>query len=134
VNVDAVRRALPEGAALVELVRCQPRDFAEACAGREGLLPARYFAFVLHAGGVAMADAGPADVLEGRGGAEQLRSALVAHVAGHARLVVGHGGLRRAAWRRLAAEVRGLRSGRELASGLAPPAGWLEWARGWLGL
>jgi hypothetical protein len=36
-----------------------PRNFAELCAGREGVLPARYLAFVLHAGeDVAMVEAG----------------------------------------------------------------------------
>ena len=37
------------GATFVELVRFRPRDFVEVCAGRDGLLPARYLGFVIPA-------------------------------------------------------------------------------------
>ena len=135
----AVRGALPPGGTLVELVRFRPRNFAELCAGREGLLPARYLAFVLHAGeeGVAMVDAGPADALESGGGVEALRAALAPHLAGRRYVVVGGvGRLKRTAFRRLApgTEVRPVRSEREVASRLLalPPDGWLARVRCWL--
>jgi hypothetical protein len=113
--------------------------FAVMRAGREGLLPACYLAFVLHAGeeGVAMVDAGPADALERGGGIEALRAALAPHLAGRRHVVVGGiRRLKRAVFRRLAprAEVRPVRSGREVASGLLalPPASWLVRVRCWL--
>jgi hypothetical protein len=109
------------------------------CAGREGLLPARYLAFVLPAGeeGVAMVEAGPADALESGRGVEALRAALAPHVAGRRHVVVGGAGwLKRAALRRLApgAEVRPVRSGREDTSELLapPPSGWRARVRRWL--
>jgi tetratricopeptide (TPR) repeat protein len=135
----AVRGALPPGGTLVELVRFRPRNFAELCAGREGPLPARYLAFVLHADeeSVAMVEAGAAGALESGEGVEALRVELAPHLAGRRHVVVGGvGRLKRAAFRRLAprAEVRPMRSGREAASGLLalPLAGWLARVRCWL--
>jgi hypothetical protein len=133
-----VRAALPPGGTLAELVRFRPRDFAELCAGRAGLLPARYLVFVLHAAeeGVAMVDAGPADALESGAGLEALRAALAPHLAGRRHVVVGGARqLKRAALRRLAprAEVRPVRSGREVTSELLePPGGWRARVRRWL--
>jgi hypothetical protein len=133
-----VRAALPAGGTLVELVRFRPCDFLELCAGRDGLLPARYVAFVLRAGGegAAMIDVGSVETVEGRGGAEALRAALAPHLR-VGPLVVGHGGrLKRSTWAALGAEVRGVRSGRELASGLLEPRriGWVAVFLSWLGL
>jgi hypothetical protein len=109
------------------------------CAGREGLLPACYLAFVLHSGeeSVAMVDAGPADALESGGGVEVLRVALAPHLSGRRHVVIGGAGrLKRAAFRRLApgAEVRPVRSGREAPSGLLAlsPDGWLARVLCWL--
>src|SRR5262249_2477206 len=69
-DLPALRRALPTGATLVELVRFRPTDFAEVCAGREGQLPQRYVGFVLHAGeeSVVMCDLGQAADADGWGG------------------------------------------------------------------
>jgi tetratricopeptide (TPR) repeat protein len=139
VDVPGLRRALPAGATFVELARFRPRDFAEVCAGRNGLLPPRYLAFVLQAGEerVAMCDLGQAVGLEGRGGAEALRVALAPHLAGRRQLLVATDGrLGRAACVRLGGPrmlVRTLASGRELVSPLlARQVGWLVWLRGWL--
>jgi tetratricopeptide (TPR) repeat protein len=139
VDLPALRRALPVGATLVELVRIRPSDFAEVCAGRDGLLPPRYLGFVLHAGKekVVMCDLGQAADLDGWGGAEALRVALASHLAGRRQLLVATDGhLGRAASIRLGASqalVRTLTSGREIISPLlARQAGWLAWLRGWL--
>jgi hypothetical protein len=130
---------VPPGGTLVELVRFRPRNFAELCAGREGLLPACYLAFVLHAGeeSVSMIDAGPVDALESGGSVEALRVALAPHLSDRRHVVIGGAGrLKRAAFRGLApgAEVCPVRSGREAASGLLalPPDGWLARVRCWL--
>jgi hypothetical protein len=137
VDLAGLRRALPAGATLVELARFRPRDFAEMCAGRDGLLPPRYLAFVLQAGEVrvAMCDLEQAVGLEGRGGAEALRVALAPHLAGRRQLLVATDGcLGRASCVRLGGPrmlVRTLASGREVISPLlARPAGWLAWLRG----
>jgi hypothetical protein len=137
VDLPGLRRALPADATCVELVHFRPRDFAEVCAGRDGLLPPRYLGFVLHAGEerVAMCELGQAVGLEGRGGAEALRVALAPHLAGRRKLFVATDGrLGRAACVRLGAPrmlVRTLASGREVLSPLlARPAGWLAWLRG----
>jgi tetratricopeptide (TPR) repeat protein len=137
VDLPGLRRALPRDATCVELVRFRPRDFAEVCAGRDGLLPPRYLGFVLHAGEekVVMCDLGQAADLEGCGGAEALRAALAPHLAGRRQLFVATDGhLGRAASNRLGgsqALVRTLTSGRELVSPLlARQVGWLAWLRG----
>jgi hypothetical protein len=138
VDLPGLRGALPAGASFVEMVRFRPRDFAEVCAGHDGLLPLRYLGFVLHAGGegVRMCDLGSATDLEGRGGAEVLRAALAPHLAGRRQLLVAADGrLGRAACLRLGGPqtvVRTLNSGREIVSPLlARSAGWLAWLRGW---
>src|SRR5262249_17444214 len=66
VDVPALRRTLPVDNTFIELVRFQPRDFTEMCAGRDGMLPPRYLAFVLQASDakVIMRDLGPAADLE----------------------------------------------------------------------
>ena len=137
VDIPDLRRALPASATFVELVRFRPRDFAEVCAGREGLLPPCYLGFVLHAGEekVVICDLGRAADLEGWGGAETLRVALASYLAGRRQLLVPtEGHLGRAACIRLGrpqALVRTLVSGRELVSPLlARPTGWLAWLRG----
>jgi tetratricopeptide (TPR) repeat protein len=139
VDLPGLRRALPAGATLVELVHFRPRDIAEVCAGRDGLLPPRYLGFVLHAGAerVVMCDLGQAADVEGWGGAEALRVALAPHLAGRRQLLVAtdrH--LGSAACIRPGgsqALVRTLTSGRELVSPLlARQVGWLVWLRGWL--
>jgi tetratricopeptide (TPR) repeat protein len=137
VDLPGLRLALPADATFIELVRFRPRDFAEVCAGRDGLLPPRYLAFVLQAGEerVAMCDLGQAVGLEGRGGAEALRAALAPHLAGRWQLLVAADGrLRRAACVRLGGPrmvVRILASGREVISPLlARPVGRLAWLRG----
>jgi hypothetical protein len=130
---------LRAGATFVELVRFRPRDFVEVCAGRDGLLPARYLGFVIPAeeGPVGMCDLGRAADLEGRDGVEVLRRALAPHLSGRRQVLVATDGrLGRAACRRLGergAPARTLSSGREVVSPLlARPAGWLAWLRGWL--
>jgi tetratricopeptide (TPR) repeat protein len=139
VDLPGLLRALPAGATFVELVRFRPRDFAEVCAGRDGLLPPRYLGFVLHAGEerVEMCDLGRAADLEGWGGAETLRVALAPHLAGRRQILVATDGyLGRAASIRLGGSqtlVRRLASGREIVCPpLARPAGWLARLRGWL--
>ncbi|MFO0879811.1 MAG: tetratricopeptide repeat protein [Gemmataceae bacterium] len=135
-----LRRVLPRGGALVELVRYRPRDFAEICANREGLLPPRYLAFVVSAGqeGVVMLDAGQAKEVEGGGSA--LRAALAPHLESKRSVVVADGGrLSARICRALAgdAEVRRVSSGREVVSpllALPESGGWLERLRQWLGL
>jgi tetratricopeptide (TPR) repeat protein len=141
VDAAGVRAALPPGGALVELVRFRPRDFAEMCAGREGLLPARCMAFVVKSGneGVAMIDVGSADALEGRDGADALRAVLATHLAGCTFLVAGSGGrLKRVGFKNLvpAVEARVVRSGREITCELleSKSEGWLERLKGWLGV
>ncbi|HZV07115.1 MAG TPA: tetratricopeptide repeat protein [Gemmataceae bacterium] len=138
-DLPSLRRALPEDATFVELVRFRPRDFAEVCAGREGSLPSRYLGFVLQAGekGVRMCDLGPAADLEGRGGAEALRVALAPFLGGRRQLLVATDGrVGRAACYRLGgaqALVRTLASGRELISPLLSRRGrWFVRLRGWL--
>ncbi len=49
-DTRAVAAALPPESALIEYVRYQLRDFAGLCAGTEEKGPARYLAFVVHAG------------------------------------------------------------------------------------
>jgi tetratricopeptide (TPR) repeat protein len=137
VDLPSLRRALPAGATFVEVVRFHPRDFAEMCAGRDGLRPLRYLGFVLPAEEqtVVMCDLGSAVDLEGGGGPEMLRAVVGPHLAGRGRLLVAtDGGLARAAWVRLRgsrASVRTLTSGREIVSPLlARQGGWLAWLRG----
>jgi hypothetical protein len=139
VDLPGLRRALPADATCVELARFRPRDFAEVCAGRDGLLPPRYLGFVLHAGEerVVMCDLGRAADVEGCGGAEALRAALAPHLAGRRQLLVAtdrH--LGSAACIQLGGcqvLVCTLTSGRELVSPLlARQVGWLVWLRGWL--
>ena len=139
VDVPGLRRALPAGATFVELVRFRPRDFAEVCAGRDGLLPPRYLGFVLDAGEEKMVkcDLGRAADVEGSGGAEALRVALASHLAGRRHLLVATDGhLVRPVGNRMGepqASVSTVASGREIVSPLlARPAGWLAWLRGWL--
>jgi hypothetical protein len=139
VDLPGLRRALPADATCVELVRFRPRDFAEICAGRDGLLPPRYLGFVLHAGEerVVMCNLGRVADLEGRGRGEALRLALAPHLAGRRKLLVATDGrLGRAACVRLGGPrelVRTLASGREIVSPLVTrPAGWLARLRGWL--
>jgi hypothetical protein len=138
VDLPAVRRALPTGGTLVELVRFRPSDFAEVCAGRDGQLPPRYLGFVLHAGEerVVMCDLGRAADVEGWRGAEALRVPLAPHLAGRRQLLVATAdhlgsaiGVRLGGPQML---VRTLASGREIVSPLlARPTGWLAWLRGW---
>jgi tetratricopeptide (TPR) repeat protein len=139
VTVAGLRRALPAGATLIEIVRFRPRDFAAMCAGRGGLLAPRYLGFVLHAEGegVVLCDLGPAADRERRGGVEALRRALALHLAGRCPLfVAADGRLGRAARVGLGgsrAPVRILASGRELVSPLlVRPAGRLARLRTWL--
>jgi hypothetical protein len=140
VDLPGLRRALPAGATLVELVHFRPRDFAEVCAGRDGLLPPHYLGFILHAGEekVVMCDLGRAADVEGSGGAEALRVALVPHLAGRRHLLVATDGhLVRPVGNRMGepqASVSTVASGREIVSPLlSRPAGWLVWLPGWLG-
>lgn len=137
VDLPGLRRALPAGAAFVELVRFRPRHFAEAGSGREGLLPPRYLSFVFYTGEerVMMYDLGSAADLESHSGAETLRRALALHLVGRQPLfLAAEGRLRRAARAQLARSrklVRMLASGREMISPLlAPPAGWMAWLHG----
>jgi tetratricopeptide (TPR) repeat protein len=139
VDLPGLRCALPADATYVELVRFRPRDFAEVCAGRDGLLPPRYLGFVLHAGEerVVMCDLGRAADVEGCGGAEALRVALAPHLGGRRQLFVATAGrMGRASCVRLGgpqALVRMLSSGREIVSPLlARPTDWLAWLRDWL--
>jgi CHAT domain-containing protein/tetratricopeptide (TPR) repeat protein len=65
---EAVSRALPEGAALVEFVRYSPVNFtAVPASGEDRALPPRYLAFVLPAGdpdGARLLDLGDAGVID----------------------------------------------------------------------
>jgi hypothetical protein len=141
-DLPSLRRALPEGATFIELVRFRPRDFAEVCAGRDGSLPPRYLGFVVPAAeeSVVMCDLGQAADLEGRGGAEALRVTLAPHLhASRGQLFVATDGrLGRGACVRLAgsqALLHTLTSGREIVSPLlARPPGRLAWLRSWLDL
>jgi tetratricopeptide (TPR) repeat protein len=134
VDVPALRRTLPVNTSFIELVRFQPRDFTEMCAGRDGMLPPRYLAFVLQAGDakVIMRDLGPAADLERRVGTELLRNALSEHLAsGRQLLVACDGRLDRTACARIFGQERSVRtvcSGREIVSPLlARRKGWLDW-------
>jgi hypothetical protein len=133
VDVPALRRTLPADTTFIELVRFQPRDFTEMCAGRDGMLPPRYLAFMLHAGEakVIMCDLGPAADLEIRSGKELLRAALAEHLGSECRLLVAcDGRLDRAACARIFDQVRSvhiLTSGREIVSPLlARRESWLS--------
>jgi hypothetical protein len=139
VDLPGLRRALPTGAAFVELARFRPRDFTAVCVGRDGLLPPRYLGFVLPAReeSVVMCDLGLAADVERRGGAEVLRGALAPHLGGRRQVLVATDGrLGRDACVRLGgprALVRSLASGCELVSPLlAQPTVWIAWLRGWL--
>jgi tetratricopeptide (TPR) repeat protein len=139
IDLPGLRRTLPASATYIEFVRFQPRDFAEVCAGREGLLPPRYLGFVLHAGDekAVMCDLGRAADVEGRGGAEVLRVALAPHLTGREHLLIATDGrLSRSACIHLGGSqtsVCTLDSGREIVSPLlAPKKGWLARLRDWL--
>src|SRR5262249_27082688 len=136
--VTSIREALPAGATLVELVRFAPRDFAEICAGGDGLLPARYLACVVRGGEeeAFLVDLGLAADLERRGGWKQVGSALAPHPGCRQLIVAADGRLGLPVFKRLAGPdvgMREVRSGRELISPLLAPArvGWLERLRGW---
>jgi len=139
VRASAIRQALPTGTTLVELVRFQARDFAEICAGRDGMLPARYLAFVIGGGeeDTFLVDLGLAADLERRGGWKQVGSALATRLGCHQLIVAADGQLRLPVFKRVVGpdvEVREVRSGRELISPLLAPArvGWLGRLRDWL--
>jgi tetratricopeptide (TPR) repeat protein len=128
VDLPGLRKALPEGTIFIELVRFCPRDFAEVCAGRDGLLPERYLGFVLHAleENVVLCDLGQAADLEGSGGAKVLNSALARHLAGRRQLIVATDRCLRHACTQVWGSqnlVRTLISGREIVSPLLAPSG-----------
>jgi tetratricopeptide (TPR) repeat protein len=141
VRVSGIRQALSARTTLVEVVRFQPRDFAEICAGRDGMLPGRYLAFVIGGGeeDTFLVDLGLAADLERRGGWKQVGSALAPHLGCHRLIVAADGRLGLPVFRRLVGpgvEAREVRSGRELISPLLAPArvGWSGWfSRGFQG-
>jgi tetratricopeptide (TPR) repeat protein len=140
VSVDALRKALPAGATLLELVRFRPTDFKAVCAGGDGRLPARYLAFVVRGGEdrIELADLGPAADVEGRRGGDLLKQALADRLGSGKLIVATDGRLDSSALRGLGqpgAKPRELRSGRELISSLLAPVkvGWLERLRSWFG-
>src|SRR5262249_62352598 len=123
VDVPGLRQARPAGTTLVEVVRFRPRDFAEICAGRDGMLPARYLAFVIGGGeeDTYLVDLGLAADLECRGGWERVGSALTTRLDCHQLIVAADGRLGLPVFKRLVGpdvEVREVRSGRELISPL----------------
>ena len=139
VRASGIRQALPGRTTLVEVVRFQPRDFAEICAGRDGRLPGRYLAFVIGGGeeDTYLVDLGLAADLERRGGWERVGSALTTRLDCHQLIVAADGRLGLPVFKRLVGpdvEVREVRSGRELISPLLAPArgGWLRRLREWL--
>jgi hypothetical protein len=139
VHVADVRKALPAGTTLVELVRFQPRDFARECAGGDGKLPPRYLAFLVRKieVDIDLIDLGPAADLERRGKRCHLGQALMEKLAGQQLIVAADGRIGRAVLGgsgglgRTGPEVR---SGRELISpSLAPTRpGWWGWLRAWV--
>jgi tetratricopeptide (TPR) repeat protein len=139
VSVDNLRKVLPGGATLVELVRFQPSDFKAVCAGQDGRLPARYLAFVIRGkeDRVDLVDLGLAADLERRRGRDVLKQALSAHLSAAQQLIVatdgrlGHSALRGLG--QSGATRREVRSGRQLLSALLGPVkvGWLGRLRGW---
>ena len=136
VRASRIRQALAAGTTLVELVRFQPRDFAEICSGRDGKLPARYLAFLIDGGDedTFLVDLGLAAVLERRDGWKQVGSALATRLGFHRLIVATDGRLGLRVFKRLVGtdvEVREVRSGRELFSPLLARArvGW--WGRLW---
>lgn len=128
VTVDTVRHALPEGTALVELVRYAPVDPAAVLRGEDEAGPDRYAAVVVTATAAAVVDAGrPA-------GPSAVRAAVEPYLGDCTRVVVGHGRVSKRVWGRLAAQVRGVTVGRELISPLLAPTTSLgDRIRGWLG-
>jgi tetratricopeptide (TPR) repeat protein len=132
VRASGIRPALSARTTLVEVVRFQPRDFAEICAGRDGMLPARYLAFVIGWGqeDTVLVDLGLAADLERGGGWKRVGTALATHLGRHRLIVAADGRLGLPVFRRLVGpdiEAREVRSGRELISPLLAPArlGWL---------
>lgn len=66
INIESVRKLIPEGAALVEFVAYDPVNF-KARTARETLVPARYVAYVLrHDGRLAWVDLGDAFDIDDR--------------------------------------------------------------------
>jgi tetratricopeptide (TPR) repeat protein len=145
VSVDALRKALPAGSALVELVRFRPTDFKALCAGQHGpqtgvsgATPARYVAFVIRGAEdqVELVDLGLAADLERRRGGELLKQALADRLSSQQLIVATDGRLGRSALRSLGQPggiPREVRSGRELISSLLAPVkrGWLAWLCSW---
>jgi tetratricopeptide (TPR) repeat protein len=140
VRASGIRQALSAGTTLVELVYFRPRDFAAICAGRDGMLPARYLAFVLGGGeeDTFLVDLGLAADLERRGGWKQVGSALGTHLGCHRLIVAADGRLGLPVFKRLVGpdiETRKVRSGRELLSPLQARvrSGWLGRLGSWWG-
>jgi tetratricopeptide (TPR) repeat protein len=138
VRASGIRQALSARTTLVEVVRFQPRDFTEICAGRNGILPARYLAFVIGAGeeDAFLVDLGLAADLERRRAWKRVGSGLATHLDCHRLIIAADGRLGLPVFRRLVGpdvEAREVRSGRELISPLLAPArvGWLGRLRSW---
>jgi len=84
--------------------------------------------------GSVVVDAGSVSTAERSTGPNALRTAVEPHLGGCSKLIVGHGGLSKRLWGQLAAEVRGVTSGRELVSPLlVTTPGLVDRIRGWFG-